>query len=174
MHSCISGNAFPPTISVLRVESSFLLQFCIHVSVAQIILPGGSQAHSGTLIFYCGLRQAQILYVDSTCKTCGGVKPSVGYYKKTDPRCYIIIWSPQSGLGLFFSEQFVLRDLLPLKPKRSYKLRPGAHDYVLPIKKVKNFVSRYLYQLSRIRPMLDFETPSNIDTSIVHSKLDYC
>src|SRR6218665_1450721 len=97
MHSCISGNAFPPTISVLRVESSFLLQFCIHVSVAQIILPGGSQAHSGTLTFYCGLRQAQILYVDSTCKTCGGVKPSVGYYKKTYPRCYVITWSPQSG-----------------------------------------------------------------------------
>src|SRR6218665_1077820 len=99
MHSCISANAFPLTISVLRLESIFPRLFCIHVYVAQNVLPGGSQAHRGTILFYCGLGQALILYVDSTCKTCGGVKPSVGYYKKTDPRCYIIIWSPQSGFG---------------------------------------------------------------------------
>src|SRR6218665_647050 len=42
----------------------------------------------------------------------------------------------------------VLRDLLPPKAKRPYKLRPRAHDYVLPIKNLKNFVPRYLYQLS--------------------------
>jgi len=39
----------------------------------EIFYPGGSQAHSGTLLLYPGLRQAQILHVDSTCKTCGGV-----------------------------------------------------------------------------------------------------
>src|SRR6218665_1627807 len=42
----------------------------------------------------------------------------------------------------------VRRDLLPPKAKRPYKLRPRAHDYILPIKNVKNFVPRYLYQLS--------------------------
>src|SRR6218665_2854048 len=42
----------------------------------------------------------------------------------------------------------VLRDLLPPKAKRPYKLRPRAHDYVLPIKDDKNFVPRYLYPLS--------------------------
>jgi len=31
--------------------------------------PGGSQAHRGTLLLYPGLGQAQILHVDSTCKT---------------------------------------------------------------------------------------------------------
>jgi len=42
----------------------------------------------------------------------------------------------------------VLRDLLPPKAKRPYKLRPRAHDYILPIKNVKNFVPLYLYQHS--------------------------
>src|SRR6218665_37259 len=32
----------------------------------------------------------------------------------------------------------------------------------------------HMRDLRRIRPMLDFKTASNIATSIVHSKLDYC
>src|SRR6218665_3866777 len=32
----------------------------------------------------------------------------------------------------------------------------------------------HIRDLRRIRPMLDFKTASTIDTSIVHSKLDYC
>ena len=107
MHSCISANAFPLTISVLRLESIFPRLFCIHVSVAQNVLPGGSQAHRGTLLFYCGLGQAQILYVDSTWKTCGGVKSSVSYYKKTDPWCYHLVstiwfWDCSSPDDSFF------------------------------------------------------------------------
>src|SRR6218665_885957 len=38
----------------------------------EIFYSGGSQARRGTLLLYPGLGQAQILHVDSTCKTCGG------------------------------------------------------------------------------------------------------
>jgi len=40
----------------------------------EFFYPGGLQAHRETLLLYpAGLGQAQILHVDSTCKTCGGV-----------------------------------------------------------------------------------------------------
>ena len=42
----------------------------------------------------------------------------------------------------------VLRDLLPPKAKRPYR----AHDYILPIKNVKNFVPRYLYHQLLVNP----------------------
>src|SRR6218665_1632320 len=106
-----SGNAFPPTIPVLRcVEGIIPRQFHYSQVLAdglrpilprsssssfsprspsstlawlfyscsalflllEIFYPGGSQAHHRTLLLYPGLGQAQILHVDSTCKTCGG------------------------------------------------------------------------------------------------------
>ena len=37
-----------------------------------------------------------------------------------------------------------------------------------------HFCFMHIRQQRRIRPMLDFKTPSTIATSVIHSKLDYC
>ena len=59
------------------------------------------------------------------------------------------LWSDERLFrSIELNPSHVLRYLLPPKAKRPYQLRLRAHDYVLPIKNVANFVPRYLYHLS--------------------------
>src|SRR6218665_3302148 len=62
------------------------------------------------------------------------------------------LWSAKrtkgSSVQFEHNPSYVLSDLLPQKVKQPYKLRPRAHDYVVLLKNVKNFLRRYLYQLS--------------------------
>ena len=68
-----AGQHIGQCVSSNHLCHSKWFEFSALFLLLKIFYPGGSQAHRGTLLLYPGLGQAQILHVDSTCKTCGGV-----------------------------------------------------------------------------------------------------
>jgi len=75
--------------------------------------------------------------------------------------CPVALLPLLSSLMLLFAIVVLLLILISLSPTTSQTSPAPA-------------LCTYIRDLRRIRPMLDFKTASNIATSIVHSKLDYC
>ena len=71
----------------------------------------------------------------------------MGYLPETAPDVSEMVREAEDRLlmAVSWNASHVLRSLFPPTNKRRYSLRPRAHDFALPAKDDKNYISRVLY-----------------------------